>query len=66
MEKKYSLIHVSPVSVTIERENDLPFYDKEVDVYLDGNLVIEKEKRNVFSIFNLKPDSSYNVKIEDE
>lgn len=66
MEKKYKLIHISPVSVTIERENDSPFYDKEIDIYLNGNLVIEKEKRNVFSIFNLLPNTDYVVKIEDE
>ena len=64
--EKYKLIHISPVSVTIERENEVPFCDNEIDVYLNGELVIEKEKRNVFSIFNLIPNTDYVVRIENE
>ncbi len=64
MEKIFQILHISPVSVTIERNNDIPFICQQgVDVALNGEIVLKDEKKNVFSIFELKPDTEYCLSI---
>ena len=62
---EYKIIHISPVSVTIELENNEAYYsDKEYSISIDGNF-IRKEKRNIASVFDLEPDSEYEISIDD-
>lgn len=61
------LIFVSARSASFELENTCVYYnDLEFDVILDGQVVIEKEKRNVFSLYNLKPNTNYTVEAGSE
>ncbi len=67
MEKLFQIIHISPVTATIEMCNDQPFYSEQAfDVYLDDQLVISQEKKNVFTIFDLTPDTTYCIRIGDQ
>jgi len=52
-------------SACFELANDLPYYaPAEYTVTLNGNLV-SKHDTNVFSVFGLKPDTDYEVEIEN-
>lgn len=56
------LIFVSARSASFELENTCIYYnDVEFDVTLNGQVVIEKEKRNVFSLYDLEPNTNYTV-----
>ncbi len=55
------ILSLTSRSVTIELENECPYYTREFDLYLDSNF-IRKENRNVFTIFDLKPNREYVVK----
>jgi polygalacturonase len=51
-------------SVTIELENeDVFFCQHPYDIYLDGKKVIENKSENVFSLFGLEPDTSYQINV---
>ena len=61
-----NVIHVSPVSASFEVVNDSPFYAPEAfDVYVNGQLC-KKEDRNVFTVFDLQPDTEYEIKAGEE
>ena len=63
----FKIIHISPVSVSFEVDNDLAYYnDKSFDIYVNGNLYRENENRNVFSVFGLEPFTEYTFKIGNE
>ena len=54
-------LFISSVSAAFEWQNDLPYYkEKEYTVYLDGKEAY-RGNTNVFSIFGLKPDTSYTL-----
>jgi len=56
-------IFVSPVSATFELQNDLVYYaEKPFSVYLNGKQVLRNIKTNVFSLYELTPDTKYVVK----
>ena len=60
------LLYVSAVSVCFERVNDSPYYaPAPFTVYLDG---AERcaAKTNVFSLFDLAPDTAYTLTLSDE
>lgn len=60
------IINLNSRSVTIELDSVKPYYnEKEYDVYLNGNL-ITKEKRNVFTIFDLEPNHDYKLFVQEE
>jgi len=59
------LAAITPISASFEIENNECFYSKnEINVYLN-NKEIFTVKENVFTIANLKPDTNYNIAIED-
>ncbi len=56
-------IFVSAGSAGFELENTSCYYAEEpYELYLNGEL-IKTEKRNVFSLYNLTPDTEYEVKV---
>ncbi|MGN0804818.1 MAG: glycoside hydrolase family 28 protein [Candidatus Coproplasma sp.] len=55
------IIALTSRSVTIELENDKAYYaDEEYKIFLNGEEV-KNSSFNVFSLFNLQPDTSYTV-----
>lgn len=59
-------LSITSRTITLELENNLPFYAKqEFEIYINGNLY-KKERRNVFTIFNLSPNTSYTIQVEKE
>lgn len=56
-------LFISPVSACFELENDAPYYAPEgYTVWLDGQKQFEG-KTNVFSLFSLRPGTSYRLKV---
>lgn len=61
------LVFKSAVSVTFELDNNLPYFnDKTYNVYLDDVIIHKDIKTNVFSIYDLKPNTNYVVKALDK
>src|SRR5574344_714228 len=61
---KAKIIFISPVSCSIEIENEKPYYNEEkYDIFLDNELVISQESKNIFSLFNLTPNTFYIITI---
>ena len=59
----FKQLFVSSVSACFELENKNPYYSPEkYTVYLNGAAVEEKDS-NVFSLFNLEPDTQYTVSV---
>lgn len=64
---KFNTLSVTCCSITIELENEnIYFSDNEFDVYLNDVLYLNNEKRNVFTIFDLTPDTEYIVRIGND
>ncbi len=65
---RFHLLYVSSVSACFEVENENPYYaETPFDVSLNGKLVLEKIRTNIFSLFDLRPDTGYQAAIgEDE
>lgn len=54
------ILHVTPTSVTFERVNNDVYYAAEpFSLSLDGKPIIKDEKRNVFSVYGLTPNTEY-------
>ena len=61
------VVFLSCVSVTIELENKEVYYSlKAFDVYLNDKKVLSNYKKNVFSLFDLTPDTEYVVSVDNE
>lgn len=61
-----NLIIVTARSASFELDNNDIYYAKDpFDVFLDGQLIIEKQNKNVFSIYDLKPITEYEIKINN-
>ena len=61
---KMKALSITSRTITLELENNLPFYaEQEFEIYINGNLY-KKERRNVFTIFNLSPNTSYTIQVE--
>ena len=59
----FKQLFVSSVSACFELQNSNPYYSPEkYTVCLNGKAAGEKDS-NVFSLFNLTPDTEYTVKI---
>ncbi len=57
-------LFVSSVSACFELVNDEPYYSKEkYDVYLNGEVALKDVNVNVFSLFDLTPDTDYCVTV---
>lgn len=64
---KYNVLKITPVSVTIEMINDDPYYQKtNFDVFVNDELKFKDLNKNVFTIFDLNPNTSYRIKILGE
>jgi len=60
------LLYVSAVSACFERVNDAPYYaPAPFTVFLDGEVRCTANT-NVFSLFDLKPDTAYTLTLSDE
>ena len=63
---KFNILNITCVSVTVELDNDKIYQvDKEYDVYLNEEKV-KTLKENVFTIFDLKPNYEYSIRIDDD
>lgn len=61
-----NIIFKSSTSLTLELVNKDIYYSKDVfDVYLDHTLKLKDVKTNVFSLYDLLPDTSYLLEIND-
>ncbi len=61
------LIFVSCVSATFDLDNDCIYYaSKPYDVTLNGEKVLTDVRTNIFSLFDLTPDTSYEVEVNGE
>ena len=60
------LLCLSCVSATFELDNKDIYYSKEkYDVFLDDKKVLSNVKTNVFSLYNLSPNTNYVVKVNN-
>lgn len=60
----YHIVSLTPVSITVERDDLTPYYsEKSHDVFLNGEKALGA-KTNVFTLFSLKPDTSYVLSID--
>jgi len=56
----------SSVSLCFELINEEPYYsEKTFDVELNGETAVRDVRTNVFSLFDLQPDTEYTVTVED-
>lgn len=64
---KINVITKSCRSVTLEICNGKAYYSEEVyNVYLNKELVLKNQKKNVLSLYDLVPETLYTIKIENE
>ena len=59
----FNIIFTSSTSITFELQNNDVYNTKEYDVYLDGKLYASNINTNVYSVFNLVPDTEYSLTI---
>lgn len=61
---KFHLIYISSVSACFELENDSPYYAQTAyNVEVNGETALNDVRTNVFSLFDLCPDTEYRVSI---
>ena len=63
------ILVITPFSCSIEIENTSnvisPYYSLEkYDVYVNGELKLQQNNTNVFSIYELNPSTDYHVEIK--
>ena len=64
---KFNVIVKTATSLTIELVNqDVITSSIAYDVYLNGEVILEKNRQNVFSLYNLTPNTEYYIKIVAE
>ena len=57
------LIQTTSRSATFAMDSDYPYYyEREFDVYVN-NQFYKKEKRNIFTVFDLCPDTTYEIQV---
>ena len=60
-----NILNITSRSITLEMENNSPYYSEyEFDIYVNGK-ILRKENRNVFTIYNLEPNKEYEIKTID-
>ena len=63
---RFHTIYVSSVSACFELDSDSPYYsDTPFDVCIDGETVLRAANTNVFSLFELTPDTEYLISVGD-
>ena len=61
------LLFVSCISVTLEIDNNEAYYAPNFfDVYLNEEVVKSHIKNNVFSLYDLEPDTEYEVRVNND
>lgn len=61
------IVFLSCCSISVEMENnDIYFSKKSYDIYLNKKKVFSNYKRNVFSLFNLTPNTDYVIEANNE
>lgn len=64
---KFHILFVSSVSACFELENTAPYYaEKSYDVTVNGAPALLGVRTNVFSLFDLRPETEYTVAIDHE
>ena len=64
---KFHNLYVSSVSACFELENTAPYYaESEYDVTVNGAPALLGVRTNVFSLFDLKPDTEYTVAVGED
>ena len=64
---KFHNLYVSSVSACFELENSAPYYaEQEYDVTVNGAPALMGVRTNVFSLFELKPDTEYTVSVGED
>ena len=64
---KFQTLYVSSVSACFELENSAPYYaESSYDVTVNGAPALMGVRTNVFSLFDLKPDTEYCVAVGDD
>ncbi|MBP3713341.1 MAG: glycoside hydrolase family 28 protein [Bacilli bacterium] len=62
---KFELLYASTLAASFELLNDEVYYaPSEYDVLLNGKVVLTKVKTNVFTIYDLEPDTEYFVTVD--
>ncbi|MCR5154298.1 MAG: glycoside hydrolase family 28 protein [Lachnospiraceae bacterium] len=60
-------LYVSSTSGCFELKNNLPYYNAHsYNIILNGEIVERDRNTNVFSLFNLTPDTEYTVEVEGD
>src|SRR5574344_1057960 len=60
------LLFVSCISVCVELDNNEAYFAPDIyDVYLNHKMLLKGVKTNVFSIYDLKPDTNYEIEVND-
>ena len=59
------ILNITSRSISLELDNNNPYYNNEYDIFVNDNFY-KKDNRNVTSIFNLNPDTNYNIRINNE
>ena len=63
---EFKVIQITSRSITVELVNqDIYYAEKSYNVYLNGKCVIKNSKKNVFSLYDLLPSTSYEIIIGD-
>ena len=60
----FNIIFKSSTSVTLELLNNDIYLTQEYSLYLNNELYLDNQNKNVVSIYNLKPDTEYEVLIK--
>ncbi len=62
----FNIIFKSSTSVTFELKNNQPFVTEPYDVILNGKLIAANVTQNVYSIYDLTPNTKYTLSIQKE
>ena len=64
---KFHTLYISSVSACFELENDTPYYAQSAfDVSVNGAPALQGVRTNVFSLFDLQPETAYTVAIDGD
>lgn len=64
---KFHVLYVSSVSACFELDNSAPYYAQQAyDVAVNGSPALLGVRTNVFSVFDLQPDTSYTVSVGED
>lgn len=62
----FKIIFQSSTSVTVEMINHDVYETTPYDIYLNNHLVAKQVSTNIYSLYDLKPDCEYSIKIKDD